>query len=124
MLLEFHCASKVKFSVCTMTAVITCSKPFLFMNSPSLNSIRHLHHCRGLQCHDTFKQQNAGLVTVAERLYYFNNMGENGEEERQGRGIGRSGGVNPYTYKIVSWKTIAIKIQKREIFIFYRKMVR
>lgn len=31
-------------------------------------------HCLYLQCHDSLKQQNDGLVNVAEGLYYRNNV--------------------------------------------------
>lgn len=36
------------------------------------------YHCLYSQCQDTFKEQDAGLVTVAEEWYYCNSIGENG----------------------------------------------
>lgn len=54
--------------------------------------------------HDTVKQQNDGLVTDAEGLFYCNNgrgdcvCKENGEDRRGG------GRMNTYSYKTILWK--------------------
>lgn len=51
--------------------------------------------CLYLHYHNSFKQQNIGLVKAAEGPDYCNNM-----EGKPGVG----GGWNAYTYKNVAWK--------------------
>lgn len=53
-----------------------------------------------LQCCNTCKYQNVGLVIVTKGLYHCDNVGESKED----------GGQNPYTYKTVPNKIMRIII--------------
>lgn len=55
------------------------------------------------------KEQNAGLVTFAEALYYCNNTRENSEGEGRGVRKQRCKG-NFYTHNTASWKMIIAAI--------------
>lgn len=61
-----------------------------------------LYNYLHLQCHNTHKQKNNGLVTVAAGLYYYNNIGGNS----RGEGDRKDERGNPWPYRTVSQKNL------------------
>lgn len=77
------------------------------------------YHCLHLQCHDTLKSQKVETVTIAQDLYYCNNMGR-GNNGDGGRG---GGGENPYSYKIVSWRIIKERENERTCVTIFSRVI-
>lgn len=53
---------------------------------------QNIYNCLYLKCHYTLRQQNVGLLIIAEKLDCCNNLGKTvGEENEDGKGKGEGG---------------------------------
>lgn len=66
--------------------------------------LKGIYICLYLQYHDALEQQNVRLIAVTKRLYYCNNMRQNGGKELKGRRKGIKWGKPLYLHSSIMEK--------------------